>query len=141
MPNDRYPDNDDRDDRDRDRDDRDRDRDYDRYGGRDDRRDDRFERDDRRRDRWDDDYDDDFEYDYGRRPRQNVPTYLTQAILVTLFCCQIFGIVAIVHAAQAGSKVNVGDYRAARISADKARSWCWAAFKAAQHQLRAFSAE
>jgi ABC-type Fe3+ transport system permease subunit len=110
MPNDRYSGYDDRDDRD----DRYGDRD-DRYGGRDDR--------DGRRDY---DYDDDYEYE--RRPRQDIPSYLAQAILCTLFCCVPFGIVGIVFASQVSSKMSIGDYRGARIASDKAKSWCWASF-------------
>ncbi len=55
----------------------------------------------------------------------DVPTYLVQAILTTIFCCQPFGIVAIVYAAQVGSKLAAGDYVGARQSSDSAKMWCW----------------
>jgi hypothetical protein len=58
----------------------------------------------------------------------NVPSYLPQAILCTICCCLPFGIVAIVYAAQVGSKLSLGDYEGARISSDSARTWCWIAF-------------
>ncbi len=52
---------------------------------------------------------------------QNIPNYLVQAILVTLCCCQPFGIVAIVFAAQVDSKANAGDLAGAQDMSDKAR--------------------
>lgn len=58
----------------------------------------------------------------------NMPTYLAQAILVTLFCCTPFGIVAIVYAAQASGKLSAGDYHGAMISANNAKKWCWIGF-------------
>ncbi len=54
-----------------------------------------------------------------------IPTYLVQAILVTIFCCMPFGIVAIVYAAQVESKQSAGDYDGALRSSDTARRWCW----------------
>ena len=44
----------------------------------------------------------------GIRP-DAVPNYLAQAILVTLFCCLPFGIVAIVYAAQVNGRLQAGD--------------------------------
>jgi DNA-directed RNA polymerase subunit RPC12/RpoP len=61
-------------------------------------------------------------------PRREIPNYLAQAILVTLFCCWPFGIPAIVFAARVGSKQAIGDWRGAQEASDKARSWCWTAF-------------
>ena len=57
-----------------------------------------------------------------------VPTYLAQAILVTLFCCLPFGIVAIVYASQVNSKLLIGDYSGARQSSASAKTWCWVSF-------------
>lgn len=64
---------------------------------------------------------------YTVRPPQ-VPTRLPQAILVTMFCCQPFGIVAIVYAALATSKLSSGDYAGAMDCSQKATTWCWLAF-------------
>jgi len=52
-----------------------------------------------------DDRDDDLDISIGRQEGREpeIPSYLTQAILVTLCCCQLFGIVAIVFAAQVSS--------------------------------------
>jgi hypothetical protein len=61
---------------------------------------------------------------------QNVPNYLPQAILTTLFCCLPFGIVAIVYAAQVNTKLQVGDYEGALQASKSARTWCWASFGA-----------
>ena len=57
-----------------------------------------------------------------------VPNYLPQAILVTVFCCVPFGIVAIVNAAQVNSKLQSGDYEGALVSSQNAKKWCWISF-------------
>ncbi len=63
-------------------------------------------------------------------PAQTVPSHLAPAILVTLFCCLPFGVVAIVYAAQAMSKSGVGDYAGATVAARSAKLWCWLSFGA-----------
>ena len=57
-----------------------------------------------------------------------VPNHLVGAILVTLCCCQIFGIVAIVYASQVNSKLAAGDVEGARDSSRKAGAWMWWGF-------------
>jgi ribosomal protein L40E len=57
-----------------------------------------------------------------------VPSYLAQAILVTIFCCVPFGIPAIVFAAQVNGKLAAGDYNGAVETSRKAKRWCWVAF-------------
>jgi hypothetical protein len=64
------------------------------------------------------------QYDEGR----NIPNYLVQAILVTLFCCLPGGIVAIVFAAQVNGKLQAGDVAGARAASDTAKMWCWISF-------------
>jgi hypothetical protein len=59
---------------------------------------------------------------------QQVPNYLVQAILVTLFCCLPFGIVAIVYAAQVNGKLQAGDYQGALDSSKNAKLWTWLGF-------------
>lgn len=49
--------------------------------------------------------------------------YLVWAILVTLFCCVPFGIVAIVFAAQVDSKYAMGDDAGAALAAKRAKLW------------------
>ncbi len=67
---------------------------------------------------------------YQQPPQQTpyVPNYLVQAILVTLFCCLPFGIVAIVFAAQVNGKLAAGDYEGAVYASNQAKLWCWVAF-------------
>ncbi len=57
-----------------------------------------------------------------------VPNYLVQAILVTLFCCVPFGIVAIVYAAQVNGKVALGDMEGAWRTSRSAKNWAWISF-------------
>lgn len=61
-------------------------------------------------------------------PANHVPNYLVQAILVTVFCCLPFGIVAIVFAAQVNGKFQAGDLEGAMDSSRKAKMWCWLGF-------------
>jgi uncharacterized membrane protein YvbJ len=57
-----------------------------------------------------------------------VPNYLVQAILITIFCCLPFGIVAIVFAAQVNGKLQAGDINGAMESSRKAKMWSWLGF-------------
>lgn len=61
-------------------------------------------------------------------PAQSMPNYLVQSILVTLFCCLPFGIVAIVYAAQVNGKLIAGDVQGAMQASKSARTWCWVSF-------------
>ncbi|MCY4367666.1 MAG: CD225/dispanin family protein [Chloroflexi bacterium] len=58
----------------------------------------------------------------------NIPNYLVQAILVTIFCCLPAGVVAIVFAAQVNGKVAEGNLPEARRLSRNARIWCWVSF-------------
>jgi hypothetical protein len=60
--------------------------------------------------------------------RREIPTYLAQAILVTLFCCWPLGIPAIVYAAQVNGKLGRGDIAGAEEASRKAKMWCWWSF-------------
>lgn len=54
-------------------------------------------------------------------------TYLTEAILVTLFCCVPFGIISIINAAHVSSAYNAGNYAEAEARSQSARKWAlWA---------------
>ena len=64
----------------------------------------------------------------AQRYQQDVPNYLVQAILVTIFCCLPFGIVSIVYAAQVNSKLAVGDYAGAVEASQRAKTWAWWSF-------------
>lgn len=61
----------------------------------------------------------------GDTAAPNVPNYLVFAILVTIFCCIPFGIVAIVFAAQVNSKLAAGDVAGAEEASRKAKTWCY----------------
>jgi len=56
-------------------------------------------------------------------PAEKIENHLVGAILVTLFCCIPFGIIAIVNAAQVNTKIALGDIVGARESAAKAQKW------------------
>lgn len=56
------------------------------------------------------------------------PNHLVGAILVTIFCCVIGGIVSIVYAAQVNSKWQAGDYAGAMEASKKANTWLWWSF-------------
>lgn len=48
---------------------------------------------------------------------------LVWSILVTLFCCLPFGVVAIIKSAEVNSKWNAGDAAGAQQAADEAGKW------------------
>lgn len=55
---------------------------------------------------------------------QNQPkNYLVESILVTIFCCQPFGIAGIVFASQVNSKFASGDYEGAQKASKSAKKW------------------
>lgn len=66
----------------------------------------------------------------GGAPPQKIPNYLTQSILVTLFCCLPLGIPAIVFSAQVNGKVQAGDIQGAIDSSRKAKTFVWWSFGA-----------
>ena len=49
--------------------------------------------------------------------------YLVESILVTIFCCQPFGIAGIVFASQVNSKYASGDYEGAKKASEDAKKW------------------
>ena len=51
------------------------------------------------------------------------PSYLVWSVLVTLFCCQLGGIISIIFSAQVSSRYARGDYEGAEESSRKARTW------------------
>ncbi len=60
---------------------------------------------------------------YASSVRPNVTNYLWQSIVVTLFCCLPFGIVAIVFAAKVDGLVAVGDIAGAQAASKTAKLW------------------
>jgi hypothetical protein len=63
----------------------------------------------------------------AERPAQPPSNYLIGSILVTLFCCQIFGIVSIIYAAQVNAKWQAGDINGAQKASKNALLWIWLA--------------
>lgn len=53
------------------------------------------------------------------------PNYLVFAIISTIFCSKIFGIVSIVFAAQVNSKWHAGDFEGAINASKNAKLWAW----------------
>ncbi|GGE31845.1 CD225/dispanin family protein [Psychroflexus planctonicus] len=51
------------------------------------------------------------------------PNHLAMAIITTIMCCQITGIVSIVYASQVNSKYAVGDYDGAIRASENAKTW------------------
>lgn len=62
-----------------------------------------------------------------KSPRE-ISSYLLPSILVTIFCCIPFGIVAIVYASGVNGKLQAGNYQGALAASNKAKLWCWIAF-------------
>lgn len=60
----------------------------------------------------------------GQAPMGPPPkNWLVESILVTIFCCLPFGIVAIINAAKVNSLVAVGDYAGAQAASKDAGKW------------------
>lgn len=53
----------------------------------------------------------------------NVPNHLVAAILTTIFCCLIGGIVSIIYSTQVNTKLAQGDIEGARSASRKSLGW------------------
>ncbi len=62
------------------------------------------------------------------RPVMSIGTHLAESILVTLFCCMPFGVVAIVYAAKVSGLVAQGRIEEAKAASQSAKKWCWLSF-------------
>ncbi len=72
-------------------------------------------------------------YDRPGNPAQFQPlpnNYMVWAILSTIFCCFIPGIVSIVYATQVNSKYAMGNYQSALQDSRYAKNWAIAALAA-----------
>ncbi|NQX78251.1 CD225/dispanin family protein [Gilvibacter sp.] len=49
--------------------------------------------------------------------------YLVESILVTIFCCLIFGIIGIVNAAKVNSEYEAGNIEVALAASKQAKTW------------------
>ena len=63
------------------------------------------------------------DYGFQHQTPVNVPDYLIPSILATLFCCQIFGIIAIVYSALASGEKSTGNYQKAISHANNAKAF------------------
>lgn len=68
-------------------------------------------------------YNDDQHYN-----NNDIPDYLVQSILVTIFCCLPLGVPAIVYSAMSKGQRESGNYDLASQHAETAKNWCIAAF-------------
>lgn len=64
----------------------------------------------------------------GGRPPMPPRNYMTEAILVTIFCCQPLGIVSIVLAAGINSDYRLGNYEKAERQSRQAGTWVLVSF-------------
>ncbi|MBE9586711.1 CD225/dispanin family protein [Mucilaginibacter sp. JRF] len=60
---------------------------------------------------------------FGQTPGIRPKNWLVESILVTIFCCIPFGIVAIVNAASVNNRFDVGDYVGAENASKQAGKW------------------
>jgi hypothetical protein len=84
----------------------------------------------RRRRRYDEDDERDTLDDLDvRKPGGPMPhNYIVESVLVMLCCCQLFGIIALVHGIQVSSHYQRGDYDKALQASETAKKWCiWGA--------------
>lgn len=67
-------------------------------------------------------------YGQQNQPQECPPNYLPWAIAVTLCCCLIGGIVAIIYSSKVNSDWAMGNYQSAIDNSNKAKNWCiWSA--------------
>jgi cytochrome bd-type quinol oxidase subunit 2 len=58
----------------------------------------------------------------------DVPSHLVWSILLTIFCCLPFGVVAIVYSTQVNGFLAARNYAGAQESSRNAATWCWLSF-------------
>ena len=63
------------------------------------------------------------DFDFQHQTPVHVPDYLIPSVLATIFCCQLFGIIAIVFSALASGEKSTGNYRQAISYANNAKTW------------------
>ena len=65
---------------------------------------------------------------YGAQQPPMPDTYMVWAVLVTIFCCLVFGIISIVKASQVSSLYHQGRYQEAVAASQDAKKWAmWGA--------------
>lgn len=69
-------------------------------------------------------------------------TYMVQSVLVTLFCCLLFGILGIINASKVSKLYAAGDIEGAKAASKKAKNFCiWGAVLAAPLSVLAYLAQ
>lgn len=58
-----------------------------------------------------------------RSPDANVSNHMVLAVLTTIFCCLIGGIIAIIYASQVNTKLAMGDIEGAKAASKTAKIW------------------
>lgn len=56
------------------------------------------------------------------------PTYLVWSVIMTILCCTIPGIVAIIYSAKVSSRFYEGDFDGARRASERAEIWIIVSF-------------
>lgn len=71
-------------------------------------------------------------YGHGGAVGPEIPNYLVQSILVTIFtlctCCIPIGVIPLIFSFQVNSKKQAGDFAGAAEASRKAKMWCWITF-------------
>lgn len=57
-----------------------------------------------------------------------VKNYLVEAILIIVFCCVPFGVVALVYACHVNTFLEMRDFARAKNASEKAKMWVWLGF-------------
>jgi hypothetical protein len=63
------------------------------------------------------------QYNFGNNYGPPPKTWLAESIIVTILCCQIFGVIAIIYSSQVESKHRSGDFQGAISSSNTAKNW------------------
>jgi predicted secreted protein len=65
---------------------------------------------------------------YMQPPMAQIPNYMVQSVLATLFCCLPLGIVSIFKANEVNRKVAAGDYAGAMAASKANKTLLWVSF-------------
>ena len=57
-----------------------------------------------------------------------VKNYLVESILVIIFCCVPFGVVALVYACHVNTFLEMREFDRAKYASEKAKMWVWLGF-------------
>ena len=63
-----------------------------------------------------------------RQQQLMIDNYLVGSILVTIFCCLPFGLVALIYASKVNTCLALGDIAGAQAASQSAKTWMWVGF-------------